>query len=126
MRPLASLLALVLLMTALIPTGFMPGRNAKSAYSIIICSHLGLQTLHFDKSGHQLPDEKNGGSEKAKPALCPFAAAATLAPAETPAASIAVPEPEVTTAGRPENDRTSALAIATAYEARGPPENLQL
>jgi hypothetical protein len=82
-RSLALTLALGgMLLRAALPAGWMPNLDGPKDATFEICSVDGLHHVPAEAPGHHAPDDHNP--------VCPFAAAAHLAPPQLPAA-VALP-----------------------------------
>lgn len=80
-RPwISTLLAVVILVRALVPVGFMPdlSRLADGVYEIVVCTGDGLGTITVDSAGDPVSPD-GSGSAPVQNSLCPFAAAAAVA-----------------------------------------------
>lgn len=116
-RSLAVTLALAaMLVRALLPMGWMPAPAPDGGAVLVVCT---MDGLHHLPAGH--PPAKGAADDRGY--VCPFAAAAHLAPplvsaVVVPPATIARPEPVVPAFAR------FASAVSQAHPARGPPASV--
>ncbi len=112
-----------ILLRALIPAGFMPGRSDTGAIAMVVCTGSGALTMVMDRDGHWSPAKPDHAPGKSQPDHpCAFAAAAA---ALTQPAGILEPLPapvaENTALALPAHQRPGLGLAAPPPPTTGPP-----
>jgi hypothetical protein len=102
-----------MLLRALLPAGWMPNPDGLAGAPLVICSMSGAQHAHPATNRGHAPQDNSGK-------ICPFAAAAHLAPALQPV-EFAQATVAIRMATTPAADDWFGARRARAHAARGPP-----
>ncbi len=79
-KALGAVLLLAMLVSVVVPSGYMPSTAPDGSYTVVICTQDGFRTVTLDANGVEIPEESEENSSSVSSSFCIFGSCITFAP----------------------------------------------